>query len=249
MIKSIDPKQPSSWRGKVFLTLDIDWAHDEVIDHAADLLEAADVPATWFVTHDTPQLVRLRENPRFELGIHPNFNWLLQGDDRLGRTAREVVEKLLRLVPEAVSVRSHSMTQSTGLLHLFADLGLTHDVNQFVPASVAGGLQPWTLWNGMTRVPYFWEDDVFCAYRERGDVELSALEALALNGIKVFDFHPIHLYLNTEQMERYEYTRGVHNLPKRLVKHQFTGEGAATWLGQVVAALKRQEAGISFGEG
>jgi hypothetical protein len=242
MIKSIDLQRPSSWRDKVFLTLDIDWAHDEVIAHAADLLEAADVSATWFVTHDTPQLARLRANPRFELGIHPNFNWLLQGEARQGRTAKEVVERLLRVVPEAVSVRSHSMTQSSGLLQLFAELGLTHDANQFVPASAAVGSRPWVHWTGVTRVPYFWEDDVFCVYRERGVAELDVVQALAQDGLKVFDFHPIHLYLNTEHMHRYERTRSLHGLPAQLREHRHAGDGAASWLAQVMAALRRQEA-------
>lgn len=88
--------------------------------------------ATWFVTHDTPLLERLRANRNYELGIHPNFNWLLVGDQRNGANAIEVIERLMRIVPEARCVRSHSMTQSTGLLQAFSDAGLTHDANHFV---------------------------------------------------------------------------------------------------------------------
>ncbi len=81
-IASVDPADESTWRGRIFLTFDLDWAHDEVINDAIDLVEAVDVPATWFVTHATPTLERLRANPKFELGVHPNFNPLLDGSSR-----------------------------------------------------------------------------------------------------------------------------------------------------------------------
>ena len=109
-ISSIDIEDDSSWLDAFFLTFDIDWANDDVLNDTIDLIEDKDVTATWFVTHDTSLLSRLRQNSKFELGIHPNFNWLLEGDDRNGRNAREVIERLLAIVPEATSVRSHAMT-------------------------------------------------------------------------------------------------------------------------------------------
>src|SRR5688572_22770431 len=86
-ISEIRPDDEASWRDRIFLTIDIDWASDEVIADTAALVEEAGVAATWFVTHDTPQIGRLRANPLFELGIHPNFNFLLDGDGRNGADA------------------------------------------------------------------------------------------------------------------------------------------------------------------
>ncbi len=68
------------WSDTVFLTFDVDWACDEVFADTIDLVEQADVCATWFITHGTPLLERLRENPKFGLGIHPNFNNILAGN-------------------------------------------------------------------------------------------------------------------------------------------------------------------------
>jgi len=118
LIKNINPNKPSTWEDYLFLTFDIDWAHDEVLSYTIDLVEEADVYATWFVTHDTPLLERLRENPKFELGIHPNFNNILAGkyDPDNGKSAEQVIDKLLSIVPEARSVRSHSLTQSSKLV-------------------------------------------------------------------------------------------------------------------------------------
>ena len=111
-ISSIQVENEESWREKIFLTIDIDWAHDEILLDTIELVEEAGVAATWFVTHETEVLERLRSNPYFELGIHPNFNFLLQGDARNGGNAGEVISNVVQMVPEATSVRSHSMTVS-----------------------------------------------------------------------------------------------------------------------------------------
>jgi hypothetical protein len=199
------------------LTFDIDWACDEVLDDAINLVEAADVCATWFVTHETPLLKRLRKNPKFEIGIHPNFNNLLTGiaDPINGRNAEEILDNLLAIVPEARSVRSHSMTQSTILQDLFLKKKLTHDCNHFIPHQAGVELASWYLWNGLIKVPYFWEDDTAVIYGEH----LDAINKLTRRkGIKVFNFHPIHVFLNTEKMARYEDSRPYHRLPEELLR-------------------------------
>src|SRR5688572_12527282 len=146
----------------MFLTFDVDWAHDEVVAASIDLVEEADVPATWFVTHDTPLLARLRANPLFEIGIHPNFLPLLNGDPGNGANAEEILDRLLAIAPEAKSVRSHSLVQGGRLLELFRNKGLTHECNSFIPERSGIELKPWTDWFGIVRLPYFWEDDFFC---------------------------------------------------------------------------------------
>jgi hypothetical protein len=238
-VSSIRSDDPASWSGKLFLTIDVDWAHDDVILDTIDLLEAEGVSATWFVTHDSPVLAHLRRNPQFELGIHPNFNWLLAGDPRNGKDAREVVSRMMDLVPDAKCVRSHSMTQSSYLLDVFSSAGLTHDVNHFVPASVGAELRPWTLWNGMTRVPYFWEDDIACIYEAKGIMEPTVFDAARTGtGVKVFDFHPIHVFLNTEDLERYERTRQLHRAPRELLQERHPGYGARSRLQELLVGLK-----------
>lgn len=204
-ISDISPEHPVSWEKKLFLTFDIDWACDDVVADCISLVEQADVAATWYITHDTPLLHRLRDNPKFELGIHPNFNFLLMGDSRNGSNAEEVVDRLLRIVPEAKSIRSHSMAQSSVLLDLFKNKGLTHDANHFIPAQAGLNLRPWRLWNGMIKIPYFWEDDLACIYEKKTKIQ----ELKENADLKVFDFHPIHVFLNTENIDRYDSCRHV----------------------------------------
>ena len=221
VISSIDLAYRNSWEDKIFLTFDIDWAHDDVINETIDLVEHAGVAATWFLTHDTPVKERIRANPKFELGIHPNFNFLLDGDFRNGRNSREVIGRIMDVVPEAKVIRSHSIAQSSVLVERFKEAGLTHESNHLIPHYSGITLEPYLLYEGICSVPYHFEDDV-CFVRNCMD---SMVEVLARPGLQVYDFPPIHVFLNTDSIDRYERTRQIHHNPKELVKYRHEGYG------------------------
>jgi hypothetical protein len=231
-LSQIRPDEPQTWENRVFLTLDIDWACDGVLSAVMDLVEAAGVPATWFVTHETPLLARLRAIPQFELGIHPNFNKLLQaGDPGNGANAEEVLARLKALVPEAVSTRSHAVTQS-GIFHgLYQRHGLTHESNTFVPFCAGVPLKPWVNFDGLVKVPFFWEDDIHHLFEQTE----SLAPMLAAPGLKVFSFHPIHVFLNSPNLDRYEASRPVHQDAARLVEFVHPGVGVKTYLSELLA--------------
>lgn len=121
----------------------MDWAHYEIMRDTHATLAEGGVPSTWFVTHDSPFLDELRADPNVELGIHPNFNKLLEGDHSNGRTVQEVIARLLEVVPEAKSVRSHSLMQSSRILDAYVAAGLTHDATHLVEPVAADSLRPW----------------------------------------------------------------------------------------------------------
>lgn len=221
-ISEIEVDNPETWQDRFFLTFDIDWAHDEILEDSIDLVEQAEVAATWFVTHETPILERLRANSKFELGIHPNFNFLLNGDPCKGANAEEVIDRVFSLVPEAKSVRSHSMTQSSVLLQLFKDKGLVYDCNHFIPEQAEIDLKPWYLWNGLIKVPYFWEDDISFMYKTGASIA----DFVIGNRIMVFDFHPIHVYLNNNSIELYNSLISKQQSPKEMIRYRRSGDGA-----------------------
>ena len=132
-IKNINLENPSSWEDKIFLTFDIDWCSDEVLSFTLDIIEKNNIKATFFVIHETKLLDRMRANPNIELGIHPNFNPLLSGDFRYGKNIDEVVGYYKNIVPEAMSVRSHSLTQSGVIFPIFEKNNLTYECNTFIP--------------------------------------------------------------------------------------------------------------------
>lgn len=110
-LSSIQVGAVADWSEAPYLSIDIDWAHDDVLADTIDLVEEYRVPVTWFVTHDTPLLARLRSHPDFELGIHPNFNFLLSGDSRAGRNATEVVDRLMDRAGSKVGAQPFNDTE------------------------------------------------------------------------------------------------------------------------------------------
>ena len=104
---------------KIYLSIDIDWACDEVIKYRLDLVERLGVKATWFFTRTRCYLIVLGRTFTLKSGVHPNFNFLLDGDFRNGKNAEEVIERLIKIIPDAKSIRSHFLVQSERLSDLF----------------------------------------------------------------------------------------------------------------------------------
>lgn len=220
----------------VVLTIDTDWAPDCAIDLVAERLIAHRVRATWFVTHMSPAIARLTRRPElFELGIHPNF---LPGTTH-GETPEAVLRHCLTLVPDASSMRTHGLVQWTQLLRqITTQSGITADVSVFLPHTPDLRPVPY-CWSARTllRIPYFWADD----YEMEQDTpcwHLAPLLAVG-SGLKVFAFHPIHVYLNAADAQPYEaLKRRVSRLseatPEALNAHVRTGEGPATLFTELI---------------
>jgi len=207
-ISDINIEDDNSWRETLFLTFDLDWCSDEVLSYTLDIIEKSDIKATFFVTHNTKLLDRMRANENIELGIHPNFNFLLNGDFRQGGNIGEVVAFYKKIVPEAISVRSHALTQGSIILDTFEEMGLIYDCNTLFPL-IGGVLNPYRYSRELIRVPHIFEDDVQEQYDKSWDIN----RYIEYKGIKVFDFHPIHIFLNSRSLDRYELVRpDFHNI-------------------------------------
>ncbi len=235
-----------STRQTIYLTFDVDWAHDEVITHMLDILEKEKVPATIFVTHDTPLLARMRANPNIELGAHPNFIPLQLGNSDVSLFqdyAKKILQEYRDLLPEATTVRSHGLVQSTRLLDLMTDMGFLRESNQLITLKSGMNLRAFYHWTGILRVPYFWEDDIHCAEMERKYWDGWDVAPFLDNScLKVFDFHPIHLYLNTDTMVRYEKARPYFHNPEKLREIQNkTVPGDRDFLYNLIKGAKERE--------
>lgn len=240
-----------STRQIVHLTFDLDWACDEVIAHTLNILEEEDVPATLFVTHDTPLLKRMRANPKLELGAHPNFIPLHLGNCDISEFqayTRHVLEEYRQLLPEATTLRSHGLTQNTRLMDLIGEMGYTRESNLLITLSSGMNLRPFYHWNGLMRVPYFWEDDIHCVEIERKfwDNSWDVAPFLDNTCLKVFDFHPIHVFLNTESLNRYEKARPHFHNPDILRQLANKGSrGDEHFLRDLICETRKR--GYSFG--
>ena len=194
-------------------SIDIDWAHEEVITDTLSLFEKYDVKCTIFSTHGSYAVIKSNRK-LFEVAIHPNFNPFLTGTDKL---VDDVLDELIEIHPDAKGVRTHSLMQSTGLNQKFADKGLIYDANTLLPYQT--GLKPIRSWNGMIRIPYNWEDDVHWSYGYSFD---DCRMNLHDNGLVIFDFHPIHIFLNTDNKYRYNEAKNYYNEPEKLINYRNT---------------------------
>jgi len=185
---------------KFILTLDVDWAPDHVIDYVASILVKNKVKTTWFITHKSEAINRISKNDDlFEFGIHPN---LLKNSSH-GKSEDKILKHIKTIVPNAVSMRTHGLYQSSNFLTKAAkDYGILYDASLFLPKTPY--LQPHYLninYTSLFRIPYFWEDDVEM-FEKSPNWNIS--EYRNVTGLKIFNFHPIHIALNTEKYERYE---------------------------------------------
>ena len=230
-ISDINLEEKDSWKGKIFLTLDTDWACDEDSDVIDIIEEYQNLKVTWFLTNETKVLERLLKNEDFELGIHPNFNRLLEGDLSSEQSQDEVINNMINIVPEAVSVRSHSMMQSSKIIDVFYKRGLKFDCNHFIPYHSQRSIFPWRHWNGIMKVPYMWEDDI--AITEKDEFKLSKI--LKSDSINVIDFHPQHIFLNSIDMRAYNESKNFYSNFKKLKNYRNNqNNGVENWFRSVL---------------
>lgn len=216
-----------SLENKIYLTFDVDWAHEEIIEYTLEILDLYNVKCTWFVTHKSSVLLDKRND--YEIGIHPNFNKILD-QEKLKKPARKVLEEMLNIVPTAKSIRSHSLMQSERLIDMFNEYGLSHTCNQYIPFSSKINLVPYKIWDDIIVVPHAFQDNAFLRSKEKNiihDIEKSIFCSL--------NFHPIHIYLNTDKLERYEKARSFYQSPKMLKEFRNHGYGTKTLLEDILS--------------
>ena len=174
----------------VCLTFDTDWASEPVLEHTLSILERYGVKATIFATNESRALSTF-SSKQIELAIHPKFEKL----------SSEPIENLLENFPEAKGYRSHALVDSPSIRDSAHELGLTYDSNLYVPENV----EPFEDFSGLIRVPFCWSDYGSIAANQGFDHNWELPEK------KMFciAFHPIHIFLNSESMDRYESVRGV----------------------------------------
>ena len=182
----------------IALTLDIDWAPDWMIEKVAEMLLKYGVKATWFATHRSKVIEELEKESLFEIGIHPN----LYPDSTHGKTEDEVLLYIRELFPDAISMRTHGLYSNSRFLYKCAKLGIKIDVSIFIDKGEY--LKPFRIYfdDGLSiiRIPFLWEDDI---EMNKPSPSWDLSDILQFKGIKIFNFHPVHICLNTPNMKVY----------------------------------------------
>ena len=176
----------------ICLTFDIDWAADFIINDTINLLDKYGVKATFFSTHQTTSLKGLDVN-KYEVGLHPNFNPLLKG---AGDDFVRIINDLWNCYPDSVGMRSHSLVQGGSILQYLIEQKFFYDSNIFLPYQ---SIRPYFL-KKFLRIPFNWEDDVHYYFNRPFTLDNWNFFSKPMT---VFNFHPIHLFLNSENADRY----------------------------------------------
>lgn len=176
----------------ILLMLDMDWATDQQITYVLDKLDKYKIKSTWFITHHTTMLDRMRKNKNIELGIHPNFH----PDSTQGKGYDDIMQNLLQIVPDAVSLRTHTLFWSSRLMPLCKKYGIKNDASIILfntPNILPHILKSYDL----RRFPTYWEDDLAI-------VENNDFIKTDTDGLKIIIFHPVHIFLNTFEISSYK---------------------------------------------
>ena len=120
--------------------------------------------------------------------------------------------------PGAIGVRAHALHYNYRLLAAYDRLGLRYDSN--VVMYNRPGIEPYRLTPAIWELPVFFMDDIHLVMQHgrAGAFELESLD-LASPGLKVFDLHPHHVFLNTEDLARYDRAKASYHDPDGLRRH------------------------------
>jgi hypothetical protein len=220
----------SPYEDLVCLTIDVEWAHPEVLADLTDAIAERGLRATLFCTHPgVPAGVH-------ERALHPNFR--RNGDtmrminrehpDALNWPERRLYDCIIRhtksFCPEAVGTRSHSLFYESDLLPVYQEHGLRYDSSVFLP--LMPNIVPVKKEFGVVEFPIYYMDH-WDLMENATDFSVAKLQ-LEAPGLKVFDFHPNIVYTNARTNADYLDDKVDYFNPAKLATRRRTGRGART---------------------
>ncbi len=171
------------------ISIDADWAIQPLINDVSDILNEFKTSATFFLTN-TIDYSNLKNH---ELAIHPNYEKTTEFE--------EVLKKTLQILPDKKSrgVRSHKLYYNTTLPSIYEKLGIEYDSNYILP-NYENPIPFFIPNSKVLEIPFFFGDDQLFSSKTNFDLENLSLTD---SGVKVFMFHPYHVFMNSSSSEDY----------------------------------------------
>ena len=217
----------------VVFTADQDWAPEWAIQEFIDEVSISDVPMHIFRTNTSQLIDRQVDSGLMTQGWHPNF----KANSTHGGSISSVVSHMQSIAPESRTVRAHSYFESSETWECLYNAGQI--VESHGVTNLETGLVPLRMASGMIRLPVFFEDDVF--FQNNSNLmDLSLLkERILAPGLKIFDFHPIHIASNTVSASHYQEVKST-------IEQKFDGKSSNSCRGirtvfKEIADFIRQE--------
>ena len=187
------------------ISIDTDWAVQPLIDETAKLLNDFNIKATFFVTNKFD----FKKIQHHELSIHPNFENNLDYE--------KVLKTCLNFLPTKKSkgTRSHRLHYNTTLPKIYEQLGIEYDSNYILPNFT--NPKPFFIPNSnVLEIPFYFGDDQLF---QENNFKISSI-SLRDSGVKVFMFHPFHIFMNTPSYEFYLKTKKYYKNFNQLEKNK-----------------------------
>lgn len=173
------------------MTFDTDWMIPDWMDKFLE--EYDSLPKSTFFIHTTTGAWRPQ---RHEFGPHPTISSL--------SNPPEIPVNL-----KAVGVRTHSCVSSHMLSLHWANAGFRYESNntRFLESDIQPAKNPWGIWD----LPIFYMDNIDLCFPQNWPgsphqpLQTNTIMAkLSPESLCVFDFHPLHIALNTLSYEDYQ---------------------------------------------
>ncbi|MCT7473096.1 polysaccharide deacetylase WbmS family protein [Aliarcobacter cryaerophilus] len=236
--------QYCNWNGfsSINLSFDIDFAPDYMITYLLDILDSyKDIKATFFITHNSKIIDRIRNNKNYELAIHPFDN----AQSTQGKGLNNIIDNLLEVVPESIGNRFHRLE------HSYNSFFILKNKNQFYDASLFRFNLPFAVPTyhediNLVLIPYTFEDGT-CGGMGHS-MKLRDIDLFS-PGIKGISFHPLNLYLNcsdgTKRRELFEEYKNI-NLVDKLTIERYRNLKDAGPMELLIEILELSKKGIIF---
>lgn len=200
---AVSPEGSKSEPPDVCLTIDTDFASAEVIQHTTSIFSEYGLPFTLFCTDANVSSVAPASLGLSEIGLHPNFRRFFEAPQHRPESPAKLISELIGIFPNATAVRSHSLVRSSTLSPMFRDFGLTHESNVLISPPHGAQVFPWQDYSGLVQVPLIFSDDVYLAGNCPSPTELQS----NVLGLQTYLFHPIHVFLNSDNPLAYQKAR------------------------------------------
>ncbi len=206
----------------IAITIDTDWAPPEVIRFTTDLIHSYRCKVTAFVTDNV-------DVQADEICIHPNFTDI--------NDLNTPISKLKEIFPTADGIRSHSLFFSERLRPYYTLNNIKFDSNSMQYFNL--GIRCSMIAKNTLSIPIYFMDR-FHLEMASDDPDRFSIEQfnLDVDSLKVFDFHPIHVFLNTDSIESYNRAKEYYHQPKLLRRYINPGKGIMTLLVSMLSYIK-----------
>jgi len=172
------------------ISIDSDWAIQQLLDDVVDILNSYKIKGTFFLTNE----INFANFKEHELAIHPNFEGTTDFENILKKTISFLPSKKTK------GTRSHKLYYNGNLPIYYKKLGIEYDSNYILPNY--DNPHPFYIpKTSILEIPFFFGDDSL--FTENSDFSLDSID-LKDSGVKVFMFHPIHIFLNSRTSDDYE---------------------------------------------